>query len=69
MSVLADSKMVANEKIQIDSWGKIRIAKLLNLKLLKAKFYILQKNLGQIYKNKNAKLHTKGQFCIYVLIN
>ncbi|QEA02583.1 hypothetical protein EHI52_04050 [Mesomycoplasma hyopneumoniae] len=48
---------------------KLHTAKLLNLKVLKAKFYILQKNLEKFMKKwimKNVKFHTKGQFCMYM---
>ncbi|MDW2924627.1 hypothetical protein R7Y11_00250 [Mesomycoplasma ovipneumoniae] len=52
------------KKFKFTVEDKIRTAKLPNLKLLKAKVYILQKNLGKFIKKKNAKLHTKSQFCI-----
>ncbi|WP_341490241.1 hypothetical protein [Mesomycoplasma ovipneumoniae] len=40
------------KKFKLTVETKLHTAKLPNLKLLKAKFYILQKNLGQIYKKR-----------------
>ncbi|MDW2911992.1 hypothetical protein [Mesomycoplasma ovipneumoniae] len=47
------------KKFKFTVEDKIRTAKLPNLKLLKAKVYILQKNLGQIYKKEKCKIAHK----------